>query len=35
MEYNSAPTSYSFTDIVKVHIYNDLSTYFSKLDFEI
>lgn len=35
MEHDSAPMIYSFTDIVKVNIYDDLSIPFSELDFEI
>lgn len=32
MENDSAPAIYSFTDIIKVNIYDDLSIDFSKLD---
>lgn len=35
MEHDSAPMIYSFTDSVKVHIYDDLSIHFSELDFDI
>ncbi|MEZ3514382.1 MAG: hypothetical protein K1W37_03730, partial [Lachnospiraceae bacterium] len=33
MEDDSAPTIYSFTDIVKVHIYDDLSIHFFRAGF--
>ncbi len=35
MEHDSAPTFYSFSDIVKVNIYDNLSIDFSKLDLDI
>lgn len=33
MEDDSTPTIYSFTDIVKVHIYDDLSIHFFRAGF--
>lgn len=35
MEHDSAPVIYSFSDIVKVNIYDDLYIDFSQLDFDI
>lgn len=35
MEHDSAPVIYSFSDIVKVNIYDDLFIDFSQLDFDI